>query len=33
MADLPTLEEIKDNLKHADEDENTDVEGTNVVHS
>jgi len=27
MADLPELEEIEENLKHADEDETEDVEG------
>lgn len=26
MADLPTLEEIEDNLKHADEDDFADTE-------
>ena len=27
MADLPELEEIEENLKHAEEDETADVEG------
>ena len=28
MADLPELEEIEDNLKHADEDDSSDTEVT-----